>query len=475
MAVSKQALGINARNVLFVRALNPPRAHRRANNKLATKRLYTREGIATPRLIAAFKSRRELFSFRWDTLPKRFVLKPARGYGGKGIIAVKKWNGKEGECMDGTPITLKEIERHLFDVFEGVYSLGDMPDSAFVEEFVTLAPFFKKMQPAGLPDIRVIVANGIPVMAMLRFPTAQSGGRANVHQGAIGVGIDMGTGITLGGLRYQKPVDYFPGTKVKTRGVCIPRWDEILRLASRAQRVSELGFAGVDIVMGKTGEPLVLEINAAPGLEIQNVNRSSLRTRLDRIHYLKTPTVKRAVEIAKSLFAHRELENITPRTGHQRVIGIIEPVLLSCAGGEKEVFAKMDTGAYRTSIDESLCKELGCTLVPGKRHKVWSATGVSSRPLAQVQFILNGKRIVDEVTVMDRAHMRYPMIVGRRNLRGFLVDPSLVLRALHAARGKEVAKVRKEMEEEAGTSQGEALALPPAPAPLSAAERLSEA
>ncbi|HBZ98517.1 MAG TPA: alpha-L-glutamate ligase-like protein, partial [Pseudomonas sp.] len=40
-----------------------------------------------------------------------------------------------------------------------------------------------------VPDIRIIVLMGYPIMAMLRLPTRQSGGKANLHQGAIGVGV----------------------------------------------------------------------------------------------------------------------------------------------------------------------------------------------------------------------------------------------------------------------------------------------
>jgi len=33
-------------------------------------------------------------------------------------------------------------------------------------------------------------------MAMLRLPTKESGGKANLQQGAIGLGIDMASGVT---------------------------------------------------------------------------------------------------------------------------------------------------------------------------------------------------------------------------------------------------------------------------------------
>jgi len=36
----------------------------------------------------------------------------------------------------------------------------------------------------GLPDIRIICFNMVPVIAMLRIPTELSDGKANLHSGA---------------------------------------------------------------------------------------------------------------------------------------------------------------------------------------------------------------------------------------------------------------------------------------------------
>ena len=111
-----------------------------------------------------------------------------------------------------------------------------------VEERVKTHPKFRKLAVGGTPDVRVIVYNKVPVMAMLRIPTEESGGKANLHQGAIGLWIDMATGITTHGVYKDEPIRYFPDTDKKVNGIAIPFWSEILKLAIQAQTTSKLNF-----------------------------------------------------------------------------------------------------------------------------------------------------------------------------------------------------------------------------------------
>jgi hypothetical protein len=66
-------------------------------------------------------------------------------------------------------------------------------------------------------------------------------------------------------------------------GLAIPRWDELLLLAARCQELAPLGYLGVDMVLDATLGPLVLELNARPGLGIQIANGRGLRGTLDAI------------------------------------------------------------------------------------------------------------------------------------------------------------------------------------------------
>lgn len=410
---------MNARNYLYIRKYNPPSAKRRADNKLETKRMLLRNSIPTPNILKVFSDRKSIKEFDWNLPPAGFALKPARGYGGEGIIVFKKWNGESGETISGREYTIKQLESHILDIFDGVHSLQALPDKAYIEEKIVSSAFFKRFAAIGLPDIRVIVFNKVPVMAMLRIPTDESKGKANLHLGAIGVGIDLRTGITKRGVLKDHPISLMPNTKIKTRGIRIPGWDNLLLLATKTQVASRLGYAGVDIVIDAVKGPLVLEINARPGLSIQNANLSSLRSRLERVENINIASIERGVAVAKSLFAEEFSEKVSIEP---KVLSVIEPITIIANGVERTCDAKLDSGAYRTSLDAALAEELG--LVPLKRKFfVQSASGQSYRLAVNLTFVLAGKKITTVATITDRSHLRYPIIIGRRDLKGFLLNP----------------------------------------------------
>lgn len=421
MPVSQKVLGMNARNYLYIRVYNSSEAKHVADDKLLTKQALARHFLSTPRLIHHFQNREDIRSFDWDLPADGFALKPARGYGGGGIIAFKNWNGRSGETVTGEVLTIKDLEAHLLDILDGAYSLQFIPDYAFIEDLVTPHTFFRKVTNVGLPDIRVIVFNHIPIMAMMRVPTHESKGKANVSLGAIALGIDIRTGITIHGYsKKKKPGKYIPGMRTKMRGIKVPFWDEILLLAARSQEASGLGFAGIDIVLDAKKGPMVLEVNARPGLAIQNANLDSLRTRLERVENLQPLSPERGIEVAKSLFSAPFSEKVDTRP---TLLGIVEEVIMEGENGTTiAVEAKVDTGAFRTSIDLELAKELGIKHMD-MSIDMRSASGKQSRPAAKIIFTLGGKRVKTVATVVDRSHMSYKMIVGRRDMQGFLVDP----------------------------------------------------
>ena len=110
-------------------------------------------------------------------------------------------------------------------------------------------------------------------MAMVRLPTRLSGGKANLHQGAIGIGVDLATGMTLGGVSHNDAIDYHPDTLKPIVDIQVPYWDKILEIAAGCYELTGLGYLGVDIVLDKELGPLMLELNARPGLNIQIANR----------------------------------------------------------------------------------------------------------------------------------------------------------------------------------------------------------
>lgn len=205
----------------------------------------------------------------------------------------------------------------------------------------------------------------------------------------------------------------------KIIGQKIPDWDKILLMASRAQEACGLGFAGVDIVIDRNKGPMVLEINARPGLSIQIANQSSLRTRLERLENLPITSAERGVELAKSLFGEKEAEEES-----LKILDAVEQVIFQNGDQNKTYLAKLDTGAYRTSLDEKLVEELGLQVLE-RQILIKSASGVNTRKAVKVKFTLHGREINSVATIVDRSHLKYPLIVGRKDLKGFLINPAL--------------------------------------------------
>jgi alpha-L-glutamate ligase-like protein len=154
---------------------------------------------------------------------------------------------------------------------------------------VKFDPLFAEVSYQGVPDIRVIVYRGYPVMSMVRLPTRTSDGKANLHQGAVGAGIDLSTGRTLRGVLGNDVVDEHPDTGALISGLYIPKWDFILQSSARCSEVTGLGYVGVDMVIDKDLGPLILEMNARPGLNIQIANGCGLSHRIRRIDEIFDP------------------------------------------------------------------------------------------------------------------------------------------------------------------------------------------
>jgi len=264
-------------------------------------------------------------------------------------------------------------------------------------------------------------------MAMLRLPTKDSGGRANLHQGAIGVGVDISTGITTYAIYYGNLIKFKPGTKRKLHGIKIPNWTKILELAVRCQKVSKLGYLGVDIILHPEKGPMVLEINYQPGPQIQLANMAGLKKRLDRVEDLNVRDEKHGVNIGRALFASSFSHKVkVSDEGTLKTVTALEEITIrGLQGQKKHISAKIDTGAWRTSVEYKLAQELGL-LNPENvflTRKIKSSLGTEHRPIIGVTFWLAGVKIKTYASVAKRNRLRYSIIIGRRDLAGFLVDP----------------------------------------------------
>ena len=275
-------LGINARNLELLSQLNTRAHYPRLDDKVLTKQLCEAQGIPVPATYAVIERFGDIRQFA-DTLGQRqeFVIKPARGAGGRGILVILRHDGTTFETSRGIMLSLAEVKHHLSTTLSGLYSLGGRADRAIVEQRIRPHPVFESLVVGGTPDVRILVHMYAPVMAMLRLPTRASNGRANLHQGAVGAGIDIETGRVFGGVCGGRAISAHPDTGASISGNEVPHWDQALGIAAGLGRALEMGYIGVDIVLDNERGPLVLEANARPGLAIQIANRSGLRSRID--------------------------------------------------------------------------------------------------------------------------------------------------------------------------------------------------
>lgn len=444
----KQFLTKNERNRIYLRK-NKIKGKIIADSKFKTKKILMENDVQVPKLIKRFLEIEALEEFRWEDLEGNFVIKPESGYGGEGILIIKergRWAG-EWQKMNGEIIMTQDLKLHCQEILAGKYGLHSVSDKVLIEERIKIHPLFLALTGTGTPDIRVIIYNSVPVMAMFRIPTEKSDGKANLQQGAIGLGIDLATGITTFGVEGKggavlKIYDRKKKKYRKVNGIKIPFWKEILETAIKCQKViPSLGFMGVDIVLDKERGPEVLEVNARPGLSIQVCNKAGLKGRMIKIDEIEVRNTEHAIALSKYLFGESFFDKVEAREKNH-VIGPMEMIRIKVAKGFEpklisdeivkrgkhriiEVKAKIDTGALRSSIDEKLAKEIGIltkdNILYYRYYK--SALGRShERPVIEITFWLNDKKIVTTVNVADREGLQSRFLIGIKDLEGFSIN-----------------------------------------------------
>ena len=110
---------------------------------------------------------------------------------------------------------------------------------------------------------------------------------------------------------------------------------------------------------------------------------------------------------------------------NKAVVGLTEKVIIKGPRGEKEVFARIDTGATKNSIDVRLAAELRLGPIV-KAKMVNSASGSGLRPVVEAELEIANKRFMVDFTIADRSHMKYRILIGQNTLinNGFIIDPS---------------------------------------------------
>ncbi|MFW5969908.1 MAG: alpha-L-glutamate ligase-like protein [Halofilum sp. (in: g-proteobacteria)] len=277
-------VGLNERNLEYINRANGRRHFPLVDDKLQTKRLAERYGVAVPELLGVIRGNHEIRRLE-ALIPADggFAIKPARGSGGKGILVIHEH--ADGWFLKGSGEWLprRRVVRYLSNVLAGLYTLGGTPDVAVVEALVEIDPGFAAFSHAGVPDIRIVVYQGYPVMAMMRLSTAASDGKANLHQNAIGVGLDIAHGEPVHAVQKNRRVTHHPDTGQRLDELRISDWEAMLVQAARCFEMTGLGFLGADMVLDCRRGPLLLELNARPGLSIQLANGAGMAPRLAHI------------------------------------------------------------------------------------------------------------------------------------------------------------------------------------------------
>lgn len=281
-------VGMNARNAHIARA-NSRESIRLVDDKAATKDALTAHGVPVAPTLALVQDGRWVRRLSPDSLPEEWVVKPNRGLGGNGIMIAVSRDGDGWRSPSGRRLRLLDVKDHLRFVLDGEFS-GRARDAALVEPRLVADPAFARLSHQGLPDVRVICSGDRPQLAMARLPTAESGGRANLHQRAVGAAVDLASGRIVAARIGKREVTHHPDTGEPLTGATLPCWAEVVEASRRCSAATGLHYVGADVVVDRDRGPLVLEVNARPGLQIQNVASRGIRD------VLQLPSQRRAPE-----------------------------------------------------------------------------------------------------------------------------------------------------------------------------------
>ncbi len=402
-------LGQNARNLNFISEYNDDLAKSLADSKLKTKEFLSNKWVKVQESLAVIKNHKELDDFDLTSLPLPFVVKPNAGYGWKWIIVFERLD-EEGNFIttDLEKYSLDQLKHHISDILDGFYSLSWNRDKVIFERKIILDHSVELLWKFWLPDIRVIVFNSVPVIAMMRVPTANSKWKANLHAGACWLGVDIWSGKITYITQFRKMIKSVPGIW-DVRWVEIPHWEDILKLAVKVQQVTNIGYIWCDIVLDDNFWPLLLEMNVRPWLEVQVANKIPLLERLKKVQNIKINSVEKWVRLARDLFGWDIEEKIKNISG-KKVLWNKEYIEVFYEENSQKVIWEIKTTKSNNYIDKNFLLNSLKVLEDKIKNDIIKL---------KCNILWETRNIRFQVKDLEEVNL----IVWKEALYGFLVDP----------------------------------------------------
>ncbi len=384
-------------------------ARKLADSKLKTKEFLKSRGVPVPKTLAILKNHDQVTLERVKELEAPFVVKPNNGFGWKWIIVIDQVDSSGNFVANtGDVYTPEQMKIHLFNVLDGFFSLSGSRDKVIIEKKIVITDEVQILGTFGLPDVRVIVFNMVPVMAMLRIPTKESWWKANIHGGACAAGIDIGTGKLTYITQHSQIVKSVPGIG-DVRGLVLPDWDKMLEMSVRVQKETNIGYLGCDIVMDDSEWPLLLEINIRPWIAIQIANMARLKDRLERVEGIFINSVEKWVRLWRDLFSW-DIEEKIRNLSWKKVLGSKEYISIIHEEKTHKYLADIRSGRPTSLIDVDFVKNV---------LKISEKTIEKGSMFLDLIVMGEKKRIKFSIKDLWSANI----ILWMNSLRGFLIDP----------------------------------------------------
>lgn len=399
----------NARNLKYIKGFNSKMARKLADSKLKTKEFLWSRWVPVPKTLAILKRHEQITIDAVEALEPPFVIKPNNGFGWKWIFVIDSRDASGNFVLNtGEVYSVEQIKIHLLNILDWFFSLSGSRDTVLIEKKIIITKEVQTLGTFGLPDIRIIVFNMVPVMAMLRIPTKESWWKANIHGWACAAWIDIWTGKLTYLTQHNKIVKSVPWIW-DVRGTVLPDWDKMLEMSVRVQKETSIGYLGCDIVMDDKEWPLLLEMNIRPWISIQIANMARLKDRLERVEWIYINSVEKWVRLWRDLFSW-DIEEKIRNLSWKKVVWSKEYVTIEYEKKKHRYLGEIRSGRPSSLVDKSFLQNV--LKLDEKTIEKWLI-------VLDISILWEKKKV--KFTIKDTGNVN--IIIWVNALRWFLIDP----------------------------------------------------